>query len=177
MNLKVMTDNMNLPKRKPTRLKGYDYSTPGAYFITICVKDRKQLLGSIIRCGDFDAPQMILSEYGQILDKCINLMNKKYSHIKIDKYVIMPNHFHLILNITDYKNKSNGASETAAPYNNETSKFVSLLKRYCNQEYGKNIWQASCNDHIIRGKNDYQKIWEYIDTNVIRWKRDCFYGN
>ncbi len=95
---------MDLPKRKPTRLKGYNYSTPGMYFLTVCVKDRKHLLGKIVGCGDFDAPQMILSEYGAILNKYINLMNNKYSHIKIDKYVIMPNHFHLILNIMDYKN-------------------------------------------------------------------------
>ena len=101
-------------------------------------------------------------------------MNEKYPHINIDKYVIMPNHFHLILNIKDYKN---GASETAAPYNSETSKFVSLLKRYCNREYGENIWQSSCNDHIIRSEKDYQKIWEYIDTNVIRWEKDCFYNS
>ncbi len=165
---------MELPKRKPTRLKGYDYSTPGMYFLTICVKDRKQFLGKIVGCGDFDAPIMILSEYRRILDKYINLMNEKYFHIEIDKYVIMPNHFHLILNIKDYKN---AASETAAPYNNETSKFISLLKRYCNREYGMNIWQSSCNDHIIRGEIDYQKIWEYIDTNVIRWEKDCFYSS
>ena len=165
---------MNLPKRKSTRLKGYDYSTPGMYFLTICVKNRNHLLGKIVGCGNFDTPQMILSEYGKILDKYINLMSEKYSHITVDKYVIMPNHFHLILNITDLKS---GASETAAPYNNETSKFISLLKRYCNREYGNNIWQSSYNDHIIRGEKDYQKIWEYIDTNVIRWEQDCFYNS
>ena len=163
-----------LPKRKSPRLKGYDYSTPGLYFLTVCVKSREYLLGKIVGCGDFDAPKMILSEYGVILDKYINLMNSKYSHIKIEKYVIMPNHFHLILNIKDYKI---GASETAAPYNNETSKFISLLKRYCNKEYGENIWQSSCNDHIIRGEKDYKKIWEYIDSNVLRWENDCFYNH
>lgn len=168
---------MDLPKRKPTRLKGYDYSTPGMYFLTICVKNKKHLLSKIVGCGDFDAPQMMLSEYGIILDKYIKLMSNKYTHIKIDKYVIMPNHFHLIINITDYVPAKNGASETAAPYNNETSKFVSLLKRYCNREYGKNIWQTSYNDHIIRCEKDYQKIWEYIDTNVIKWELDCFYNN
>ncbi len=162
----------NIPKRKPTRLKDYDYSTPGMYFLTICIKNRAHLLGEIVGCGDFDAPKMVLSDYGVILDKYINLMNNKYSHIDIDKYVIMPNHFHLILHIKEYKN---GASETAAPYNNEMSKFISLLKRYCNHEYEKNIWQTSCNDHIIRGKKDYQKIWEYIDTNVLKWEKDCFY--
>ena len=161
------------PKRKPTRLKGYDYSTPGMYFLTICVKNKKHLLGEIVGCGNFDAPQMILSEYGIILNRNIRLMNEKYSHIKVDKYVIMPNHFHLILNIADSKN---GASETAAPYNNEISKFVSLSKRYCNREYKTNIWQRSFNDHVIRDKNDYNKIWEYIDTNPARWKMDCFYN-
>ena len=164
----------DLPKRKQTRLKGYNYSTPGIYFLTICVKEEKHLLGKIVGCGDFDTPQMILSEYGEILNKYILLMNEKYSHIKVDKYVIMPNHFHIILNISDYKN---GASETAAPYNSEISKFISLLKRYCNREYGKNIWQSSYNDHIIRGEKDFKKIWEYIDTNVIRWEKDCFYNN
>ena len=164
---------MELSKRKSPRLKEYDYSTPGMYFVTICVKNRKQLLGNIVGDGDFDVPQMILSKYGLVLEKYINLMNEKYSHIKIDKYVIMPNHIHLIINITDYKN---GASETAAPYNNEMSKFVSLLKRYCNIEYGQNIFQRSFHDRVIRGENDYNKIWEYIDTNVLKWKQDCFYN-
>lgn len=164
---------MKLPKRKPTRLKEYDYSTPGMYFITVCVKDKKHLLGRIVGFGDFDEPQMMLSECGEILDRKINLMDAKYSHMNVDKYVIMPNHFHLILNITDYKN---GASEIAAPYNNEISKFISLLKRYCNRECGTNIWQRSYYDHIIRGEKDYRKIWEYIDANVVRWEKDCFYN-
>ncbi len=159
------------PTRKSTRLKEYDYSTPGAYFLTICTKDRKELLGKIVGGGDFDAPKMILSEYGKILDKYIMLTNRKYIHIKIDKYVIMPNHVHLIANITDRKN---GASETAAPYNNEMSKFVSLLKRYCNKEYGKNIWQRSFHDHIIRDEKDYKMIWKYIDENVLKRENDYF---
>ena len=164
---------MKLPKRKPTRLKEYDYSTPGMYFITVCVTDKKHLLGRIVGFGDFDEPQMMLSKYGEILDRNINLMDAKYSHMNVDKYVIMPNHFHLILNITDYKN---GASGIAAPYNNEISKFISLLKRYCNREFGTNIWQRSYHDHIIRGEKDYRKIWEYIDANVVRWEKDCFYN-
>lgn len=164
---------MNLPKRKSTRLKGYDYSTPRMYFLTVCTKDKEQLLGKIVGCGDFDTPQMLLSEYGKILDKYINIMNEKYQYIRLDKYVIMPNHFHLILNITDYKS---GSSRTAEPYNNNISKFVSLLKRYCNREYGINIWQRSFHDHIIRGEKDYNEIWEYIDSNVIKWEKDCFYN-
>ncbi len=163
----------DLPKRKPTRLKGYDYSTPGVYFVTVCVRNKEHLLGNIVGGGDFDTPKMILSEHGEILDYYICLMNEKYSHIAIDKYIVMPNHLHMIISITEYKN---GASETAAPYNSEISKFVSLLKRYCNKEYNENIWQRSYHDHIIRGKQDYNKIWEYIDTNVLKWKNDCFYS-
>ena len=163
---------MDLPKRKHTRLTGYDYSAPGMYFVTVCTEDRKALLGQIVGCGDFDAPKMVLSEYGKTLEKQLKRMNEKYSHIRIDKYVIMPNHFHLLVCILE---QESGASETAAPYNSELSKFVSLLKRYCNREYGKNIWQKSFHDHVVRGEKDYQKIWQYIDTNVIRWQKDCFY--
>ena len=164
---------MKLNNRKNTRLPGFDYSTPGMYFLTVCVKDRKQLLGKIVGGGDLDTPYIELSQFGQILEKHLDLLNKKYSHISIDKYVIMPNHFHLILCITEHKK---GTSETAVPYNNEISKFISLLKRYCNIEYGENIWQRSYHDHIIRGDKDYQKIWEYIDTNVLRWEKDCLYN-
>lgn len=145
------------------------------YFITVCVKNKLQLLGKIVGCGDFDAPQMMLSDYGVVLDKYMKLMNEKYSHIKIDKYVIMPNHFHFILEIKNKNIYQNGLSQSAKPYNYETSKFVLLLKRYCNRVYGKNIWQASFNDHIIRGEKDYLKIWNYIDTNPIKWNEDCFF--
>ena len=80
----------------------------------------------------------------------------------------------MIINISG---GNGGASETAAPYNNELSKFISLLKRYCNKEYSHPIWQRSYHDHIIRDKNDYNKIWEYIDTNILKWKSDCFFTN
>ncbi len=170
---KINNQEQSLHTRKPTRLSGYDYSTPGKYFLTVCIKDRKELLGKIVKENNLTYPNMILSEQGKILDKYIVFMCNKYSHIKIDKYVIMPNHFHMILFIN---NRKNGASETAAPYNNEISKFISLLKRYCNKEYGYNVWQSSYHDHIIRGEKDYRKIWEYIDTNVQKWTNDCFYN-
>ena len=159
--------NNNLPQRKTPRANWIEYNE-GMYFITICTKSKKHFFGQIIN------DVICLSQIGKYLDYVINETPKHQSYIEILQYVIMPNHFHLILNITDYKN---GASETAAPYNNETSKFISLLKRYCNREYGENIWQSSCNDHIIRGEKDYQKIWEYIDTNVSRWEKDCFYDD
>ncbi len=168
---------MELPKRKPIRLKGYDYSTPGAYFITICVKGRKQLLSKIIvGTGVLNCPQNTLTSYGKIANKHLVNMSDSYANIKIDKFVIMPNHIHLLIRILDNSNQT-GPSRTPVPTNSLIAQFVSTFKRFCNKEYEKNIWQSRSNDHIIRGEKEYQKIWEYIDTNVLRWEKDCFYND
>ncbi len=96
-------------------------------------------------------------------------MNSQYDNVCIDKYVIMPNHIHLILEV-----KNDGMSQAPSPTNAIVPKFISLFKRYCNREYGKNIFQRSFHDHIIRDENDYLKIWNYIDTNPQKWQEDCF---
>ena len=160
---------MILPKRKPTRLKGYDYSTPGAYFITICTKERKELLSEIIVGDDAHiVPKNILSKIGFICDKYINNINIRYDSIAVDKYVIMPNHIHLIIFL-------HGTMRASSPTNIEN--IIRSFKIMATKEIGKSIWQRSYHDHIIRGEKDYQKIWEYIDTNVIRWEKDCFYNS
>lgn len=155
--------NSTLPKRKSTRIKGYNYNSVGSYFITVCVKERKGLLGHIVGNGACDIPQMHLYEKGKILEFYLEKMSKEHPYVHLDKYVIMPDHFHMILTISEC-----GLSQAPNPTNSEISKFISLLKRYCNQRYGENIWQASFYDHIIRGEQDYQMIWEYIDQNVQR---------
>ena len=88
---------MNFKERKPTRLKGYDYSTPGAYFLTICVKDKRQLLSKIVGGDAHIVPENNLSPAGMICDKYINNINSRYENVTVDKYVIMPNHIHLII--------------------------------------------------------------------------------
>ena len=160
---------MELPKRKPTRLKDYDYSTPGAYFITICTKDRKEMLSKIIVGDDaLIVPQNNLSDIGFICEKYINNINIKSENISVDKYVIMPNHIHLIIFIY-------GTMKASSPTKNVQS-IVRSLKKMVTKEIGHSIWQRSYHDHIIRGEKDYRKIWEYVDTNVIRWEKDCFYS-
>lgn len=158
---------MDLPKRKPTRLKGYDYRTPGAYFITICTKDRKELLSKIVGDDARIVPQNNLSKIGLICERYINNINIKYENVTIDKYVIMPNHIHLIIFL-------HGTMRASSPTKNIET-IIRSFKTIVTKEIGNSIWQRSYHDHIIRGKKDYQKIWEYIDTNVIRWKLDCFY--
>ena len=97
-----MTDNMHLPKRKSIRLKGYDYNTPGEYFITICTIDRKELLSEIIvGTGVLDCPQNVLTPYGEIANKHLLNMSDFYENIKIDKFVVMPYHIHLLIRISE----------------------------------------------------------------------------
>ncbi|MEE1198385.1 MAG: transposase [Acutalibacteraceae bacterium] len=167
---------MELPKRKVIRLKEYDYSSDGTYFITICVNNRKPILSKInVGTGVLDRPKMQLSYYGEIADKYINQMKQFYNDISVDKYIIMPNHIHMLISIC------NGQSRTPVPTNkgikidNTNSiiaKFVSTFKRFCNKEYDANIWQRSFYDHIIRDENDYIKACEYIDNNPAKWNGD-----
>ncbi len=166
---------MELPNRKSTRLKDYDYSTPGAYFVTICTKGRREILSEIIVGADvLDGPQNILYQYGEIANKHLLAMHNFYDNISIVKYVIMPNHIHLLIQITD---GNNGPPRTSVPTKSLLSNFISTFKRFCNKEYGENVWQRSFHDHIIRNEQDYVKIAEYIDTNPLTWELDCFYNS
>ena len=160
---------MDLPKRKPTRLKGYDYSTPGAYFITICVKERKELLSKIVGDDAHIVPGNSLSEIGLICDKYINNINIKYENVTVDKYVIMPNHIHFIIFL-------HGTMWASSPTKNIET-IIRSFKTMVTKEIGFSIWQRSYHDHIIRDEKDYQKIWEYIDTNPLKWNLDCFYND
>lgn len=164
---------MNLPKRKPTRLKGYDYSSVGAYFVTICTQNRECIFGEIVGQGLAPA-EIILSQYGIIAQKQLSELENRYKSIKIDKYVIMPNHIHLIILITD----TAGASPCPT-ISDIICSFKSLTTRICNKSDNKHrkIFQTSFHDHIIRNEKDYQKIWEYVDSNPLKWKLDCFYNN
>ena len=162
-----------MPVRKTYRLKDYDYSSNGAYFITICTKERKSILSTVtVGAGVLDRPKIILTPYGKIVDNQIIEMGKIYNHIFADNYVIMPNHIHMILRI------ENGRSGTPAPTANSIlSGYVSTLKRFTNRKIGQNIWQRSFYDHIIRDDYDYMTKYQYIDENPEKWilKKDEYF--
>ena len=121
----------NLAVRKHLRLKGYDYSQNGAYFITFCVKDKHELLGQItVGCSILDAPCIELSEHGKALMEVIEFLTNRKSEIDIVNYVIMPNHVHLIVVINGLHN---GASGMPHPKNAVIPKFVSSIKRFTNK--------------------------------------------
>ncbi len=134
------------------------------------------MLSEIVGDGVLDVPKNELTKYGSIAEKYIRQMSEFYENVSVDKFVIMPNHIHAILCITDKKNElEHGTSRTPSPTNSTISGFVSTFKRFCNKEYSENIWQRSFHDHIIRGERDYKEIWEYIVTNVLRCEMDDFY--
>ena len=157
----------NRPKRKPTRLPNYSYSNVGYYFITVCAKNKEKLFGTVVGGGALDAPYVALTESGKIVEQYVGSTNKLQG-IQVDKYVIMPNHLHMILIVDE-------ESEIQARANERIPHAIGTLKRLVNREIGMNVFQRSYHDHVIRGEKDYHKIWSYIDDNPRRWKDDCFY--
>ena len=140
----------DLQKRKPLRLKEYDYSADGAYFLTVCTADRKCILSRIIT-DDLGTADVELTEYGMVAEAYIKTIPG------IDRYVIMPNHIHLIIQ------KANGKSIA-----NDVRSFKILVTR----KLGQKIWQDRFYDHVIRDEEDYYIKARYIENNPARWQED-----
>ena len=157
---------MALPTRKPMRLPEYDYSSPGAYFVTVCTANRRCILSDITVGADaLGGPRLQLTDVGKIVEKYI-LTTERMPGFHVEKYVIMPNHIHMILRI------DNGPPRASAP---TVSDAVGALKRLVHRRLGQNIWQRSFHEHVIRNDIDYREIWEYIDANPANWAEDCYY--
>ena len=156
---------MDIPKRKPNRLPDFDYSTPGAYFITICTKDRRNLFWADVGAS-IARPQ--LTRWGKITADSICDIPKHYPAVSVDHYVVMPNHIHLLLQI----NTDTNGRPMVAP---TISTVIQQFKGIVTKRIGQSIWQKLYHDHVVRGERDYLKIWEYIDNNPARWTEDCFY--
>lgn len=165
--------------RRLNRLKNYDYSRNGLYFITICTKDRIPYLSDIIDVGDgvLDVPTIKLTDYGKILNDQIIEMNEIYKKSQIIKYVIMPDHVHMIIYLFDDDNVFVGTSRTPSPTNAVIPSMISTLKRFVNKKTGFNLWQRSFHDHIIRNEKEFLDICNYIDNNPINWVNDIYNQN
>lgn len=159
---------MNLPKRKSPRLESYDYSSEGAYFITICTQSKEHLLGQVVGEG-LAPPEIRLTGFGKVAQEQIHQIENRFSSVSVDKYVIMPNHTHLILRL---QGKAGGASPSPTVFE-VIGAYKSLTTRICKSG---SLFQRSFHDHIIRCESEYWKIWEYIDTNPAKWADDCFYS-
>ena len=141
-----------LPQRKDLRLKDYDYSTNGAYFITICTEDKKKNLSYISTINDEYHVQ--LTEIGQVVDHYIKTIPG------IDVYAIMPNHIHMIII------KTNGK-----PISSDVRSLKGLTVKHA---IGL-AWQRNYYEHVIRNEEDYRIKRKYIETNPARWADDEYF--
>ena len=156
------------PKRKPVRLTEYDYSAPGAYFVTICTHEKRCILSEITVGEGLAPPVCRLTDTGRVVENEILSVPVRYPGIGIDKYVIMPNHIHMIVEI---RAQAGGASPSPTLFD-----AVRVIKSLSTRRSGlKKLWQRSYYEHVIRGERDYAEIWTYIDENPAKWTLDRYY--
>ena len=154
-----------LPSRKQIRLKNYDYTQCGSYYITICVNNKMKLfeLGN-----NATAPQNLL------LKKRIRELCNKFQ-IEIDIYAIMPNHIHIL--ITFLKQQSGCDIQRVVQWfkTMTTNDYISSVKQSVLPPFEKHLWQKSYYEHVVRNDEDYANIYEYIKNNPLKWKLDNYY--
>ena len=157
-----------LISRKNIRLKEYDYSIEGHYFITICTKNRECILSKITGSVKTD-PYSELNDIGKIVEKELKAIEEHFKTIKIHDYIIMPNHLHFIIEIT-----SVGAG-LDQPEKVKISNVIGLFKSGISRKIGYSIWQRNYYEHIVRNEKEYFMIKEYIKNNVINWRKDKYF--
>jgi|TARA_B100000315_G_scaffold115526_1_gene106047 REP element-mobilizing transposase RayT len=161
-------------KRKSIRLRGYDYSQHGMYFVTVCTSDKKCNLGKIMN------DDMKLNKYGHIVEKELLKSNIIRKEICINNYVIMPNHLHIIVSIvgadgrsplqqyTTFRMKPKSLSSFVSGFKSKVTKQINILRK----TPGTPFWQRNYYEHIIRNEKKLNEIREYIINNPLKWLLD-----
>ena len=158
-------DNMAVPHRKKVRLKEYDYSTAGAYFVTICTKNRVNYLSSI------QNDETILTGVGKMIEDYLFELELCYECVKIDYYVIMPNHVHFICCIEDDGFVS--LNKLIQEFKSKTTvHYIKKVKDSGWTPLDKQLWQRGYYEHVIRNDNDMFIHRNYIIENPIKWDLD-----
>ena len=149
--------------RKRIRLQGYDYTQNNYYFVTICTYEKRQIFG----IGDQ------ITDFGRIAENRLCRIQGIFPGVRIDKYVVMPNHVHAIVVFESNSQARMYACPTLGTvignYKAAVSRGIHLI------DPKRNVWQKRYYDHIIRGQKDYEKIWTYIDENPVKWESDEYY--
>jgi REP element-mobilizing transposase RayT len=176
-----MTYNPNIHHRKSIRLPGYDYSQAGAYFITICTYNRLSLFGEIIN------GEMFLNAAGMTAQQCWNAIPEHFPVVELGEFVVMPNHVHGIIHITQNVGAKNFLPLRANNYSPQhgTSKTIGSMVRgfkigvtkwFRHNTDIQTVWQRNYHEHIIRNEESYLKIADYIQANPLRWQEDRYYA-
>jgi putative transposase len=173
--------------RRSLRLKGYDYSQSGAYFVTVCTENREPLLGTIVD------GEMRPSPVGEVSGRLWGEIPHHFSDVQLDEFVIMPNHLHGVIILWSDKEDQNldfptrrdvqlnvptkGYFSEISPKKNTLSVIIRTYKAavttWCRQNGFTGFqWQAGFYDHIIRNEKSLNRIRAYIATNPQRWELD-----
>jgi len=174
------TFNPDIHHRRSIRLRGYDYSQAGAYFITLCTQKRKCLFGDVL------GNAMRLNDAGRIVQNVWDALPNHYSCIELDSFVVMPNHIHGIIVLNDVgaqfiaPNNNDGAINQGAMNRAPTvGEIIRTFKARCTHGInqlrgvqGVSIWQRNYYEHIIRNESSLQEIREYITNNPAQWAND-----
>jgi putative transposase len=191
--------NPNIHHRKSIRLKGYDYSRKGLYFVTICCKNRACLFGKI------ESGEMFLNDAGNMIEKWYFELENKFPDIKCQEMIVMPNHIHFIIENTSdiatvranlgVRPDDTGQTHRSAPTETSeqifgehigsplhrviqwfktmtTNEYIRGVKNLGWEPFYKKLWQRNYWEHIIRNENSYQNISNYIINNPSKWKED-----
>ncbi|MCL2057205.1 MAG: transposase [Oscillospiraceae bacterium] len=160
-----------LPVRKIIRLQGYDYSENGAYFVTICAQNKSHVFDvGAAPCGRPNEPRALYNP-----EKWLIKIESKFN-VNIDKYVIMPNHVHFIIFLSG-GHMGPPLHEIISWFKTmTTNEYIRGVKAGLYPQFDKKLWQRSFHDRIIRGESEYQKIWNYIETNPARWHEDRYFA-
>lgn len=143
--------------RKRIRLEGYDYSSPGAYFVTVCTANRETVLWDAVEADTIQLESLPLSAVGKVVKKGIEQIADHYENVTLDKYCIMPDHVHMLIAIS----ADNGRMLSAPTL----STVVASMKRWVSKQTGRSVWQKSFYEHSVRNQQDYDDIWMYIENN------------
>lgn len=176
------TNEKPLPKRRRTRLSCFDYASPGTYFVTICTQDRQCALGWIDdeldglasepddRVGQGLCPCR-LSSVGLVVEDEIRSLQGRYSGIDVEKYVVMPNHVHMLVSMRQGQSPCPTLSSVVGAFKSLSTKRANRLV----QTPGSKLWQTSFHDHVVRDQSDYDRLWRYIDDNPRKWRDDIYH--
>ena len=161
-------------KRKHSRLKTYDYTNSGCYFITFCTKDRAHVLSSIVGRGALTPPRVELTNIGKIAAEVIERTSVVYPGIKI--YINLIIQIQVLLFI--WFTRGCGVVRAPRPTENGSvsiTEVIKAMKSITTRKIGTKIWQTSFYDHVIRNDEDYQTRFRYIKENPAKWQQDKYY--
>ena len=178
-----MTYDPEKHHRHSIRWKGYDYSLPGGYFVTICTHNRECILGDIVDS------KMRLNDFGQIVCEQLLSLPKRYDHASVESSVIMPNHVHAIIVLSEIDSRDVGAGFETRPYTqapfptrHALTEIVRGFKTYSartinrlRESPGRSVWQRSFYDRVIRDEREWMTFRWYIENNPARWAEDSDY--